>query len=80
MLGAALARTAPSWWRPIGREDPATIQLARRVENVIESEVFQNRPATRDGEGGVWRSDPWFIRLSADEASAWYGIVAPHAS
>lgn len=75
MVGAGLARTPPSWWRAMAREDPATVQLARRVENAIETEVYQNRPAVH--EGAVWRSDPWSVRVSAEEASAWLCVRLP---
>jgi hypothetical protein len=75
MFGVALSRSTPSWWRTFQREDPVLMSLARRVENSVQTEVFQNRPAHR--EGGVWRSQPWSIDLSADEASAWLSVRLP---
>jgi len=75
MFGAALSRATPSWWRSFPREDPALASLARRVENSVQTEVFQNRASHR--EDGLLRSDPWSIRLSAEEASAWLAVRLP---
>ena len=75
MMAAAMARAAPSWWRSIRREDPVLVSLARRVENSVMNEAAANRP-TRQASG-VWQSDQWQIRLSADEASAWLSIRLP---
>jgi hypothetical protein len=75
MFGVALSRATPSWWRSIPREDPVLVSLARRVENSVQTQVFQNRPSHR--EGGVWLSEPWSLDLSADEASAWLSVRLP---
>lgn len=70
VFGATLARSAPAWWVTIRREDPATIQTARNVENRVMSRVYQddeNSPAVEE----------WTVEIPADQANAWLNVRLP---
>ena len=74
----ALARSAPSWWRSLRRDDPALIALGERVENEIVNRLYRNRadPAA-PAPTRPWRSDPWTIEVRASEANAWLNSRLP---
>jgi hypothetical protein len=77
LVGFALVRSSPRWWRTIIREDPATISLARQVENALINRVNEHRPLPPKVAGQPWRSEPWTIRIDATEANAWLNVRLP---
>ncbi|MFM9995149.1 MAG: hypothetical protein ACKVU4_05045 [Phycisphaerales bacterium] len=71
---ATLARGAPAWWRTVSRDDPVTIETARRVEDNLTRLLTRGRPMERAGNPGAWRSEPWSFRVQASEANAWLNV------
>jgi hypothetical protein len=65
---AALARTAPSWWVTVRRDDPGTVATARTIENQIMTRVYQDR----SGDNALWTVD-----IPAAEANAWLNVRLP---
>ncbi len=77
LVAAALSRTAPSWWRTVRRDDPATIETAGDVEESLTTLLYRGRPTDpsyRSGSGQPWRSVPWSFRIRASDANAWLNV------
>jgi hypothetical protein len=75
IMAAALAKATPTWWPVVRADDPAMVALASEVERKFENDAYENRPAKLDGD--VWRSEPWRLKLTAREASAWLMLRLP---
>ena len=71
LAGLMLARSAPSWWRTIRRDDPATIAQGAGVENGVINLVNKNRA----GSGPL--SEPWSFVVTSDQANAWLNVRLP---
>lgn len=71
---ATLARGSPAWWRTVRRDDPATIETARRVEDGLTRLLTRGRPMEEGASPGAWRSEPWSFRVQATEANAWLNV------
>lgn len=70
----------PLWWRSVNAADPATIDRAKSVENMVINEVYQRRaadPVYQPTEEGSWRSERWVIRIPVTEANAWLNARLP---
>jgi hypothetical protein len=78
LMGLALTRAAPLWWRTVLREDPATITLAegteRRLMNVAHDDEII--PLQRQADGS-WRSPVWTIEVRSAEVNAWLNVRLP---
>ena len=71
-----LVRTPPGWWRGLDPADPHVADAAQRVENGAATELTKVRPAAVPAIGPTTGSDerasePWTIRISSADASAW---------
>jgi len=69
-----MSRSRPGWWREIDASDTAVVEAARRVENGAATQLTKIRKmdgAVEKMRGGA--SEPWTIRLSAEDANAWLG-------
>lgn len=73
VMGWSLARTSPGWWRHWGIARERTVERASVIENAMATQLFVVRPGAADwAEGeGPWRSEPWRVSLTDDDASAW---------
>ena len=75
LTGWVLARSRPSWWRPI---DPASTELlgaAQRLENGAVTALY-DRPADPAGATGTAGS-PWVAAINQDDAVAWLNTRFP---
>ncbi len=74
--GYRLTTQTPQWWTAIDPTDVQVIEQAERVENSLTTELSR---ADREGSADdqVWRSEPWTIHLSSDEANAWLNARLP---
>jgi hypothetical protein len=73
-----LARSAPTWWRQVRRDDPDTIALGTQVENAVWNRVYKNRAVEPEAEAGLTRvSNPWTIAVTPKEANAWLNVRLP---
>ncbi|MBX3376226.1 MAG: hypothetical protein KF678_04400 [Phycisphaeraceae bacterium] len=77
IITLALIRSSPRWWRTILREDPATVELARRVEHDLIRYINDNRPAPPAAPGEAWTSRPWKVTLTPEAANAWLNVRLP---
>lgn len=75
LIGGFLARSAPSWWRSVRRDDPATIALGTQVENAVVNRMNKNRAS--DTPGGGLFSDPWSFEVTPAQANAWLNVRLP---
>lgn len=57
---SSLSGSAPSWWRPVQANDPATRDAAVAVENALGTELHRVRT-----------TEPWRVALRAEDATAW---------
>jgi hypothetical protein len=73
LMTGLLIRLAPSWWRTVRRDDPATIALGQQVENRITNHIYRNRASQTEGSQSV----PWTIEVKAPEANAWLNCRLP---
>lgn len=71
---AVLSRESPAWWRTVRRDDPATIEVARHVEDALTRLLTRGRPMEPADEPGEWQSEPWSFRVHAGEANAWLNV------
>ncbi|RMH27808.1 MAG: hypothetical protein D6693_04680 [Planctomycetota bacterium] len=62
-----LSRQAPAWWRPVDPADPATVDLAERVERAVVSAMHRPRPP----------GEPWTVAVTAEQANAWLNVKLP---
>ncbi len=79
-----LSRATPSWWTRV--EHAAPVELgsvpadwparAAEVENAVVAQLSLVRPGRRHGDG-VWRSEPWSVSISEQDASAWLATRLP---
>ena len=79
VLGAlALTRSAPTWWRTVLREDPATVKLAESTEKWAMNLAHDSEqlPLSEQADG-VWRSDVWTFELTSAEVNAWLNVRLP---
>lgn len=68
----SLSSGVPMWWRTVRRDDPGTIENARRVEDGVWNHLY----SVRTGEltdGGV----EWTVALKAADANAWLNARFP---
>lgn len=65
LAALALARSTPSWWGRVARDDPATITLAEQVENGLVNHAYRRR------------DEPWTIEITAEQANAWLNVRLP---
>ncbi|MFO0859725.1 MAG: hypothetical protein U0570_04150 [Phycisphaerales bacterium] len=70
-----LAMRTPSWFRDGLRDDEAARQLAQRLENRLITEAYRFRGAVKQDESGVrLTGEPWKIRITEEEATAWLTV------
>ncbi len=72
-----LARGSPAWWRNVRRDDPATIETARQVEESLTSVLTRGRPTDptyASAPGVPWRSTPWSFKIRATDVNAWLNV------
>jgi len=77
LIALALVRSAPRWWRTILSEDPATVDLAWRVESELMQRINDHRPRPPIAPGQPWRSEPWMVTIDAAGANAWLNVRLP---
>jgi hypothetical protein len=73
LTALVLARSAPSWWRTIRRDDPATITLGTNVENAVLKVLSKNRASDTAGTF----SEPWSFEVTPAQANAWLNVRLP---
>lgn len=82
-----LSRSTPSWWTRVEHaEDQAPLEVgavpadwparAAEVENAVVAQLSLVRPG-RWNDDGVWRSEPWAVSISEQDASAWLATRLP---
>lgn len=76
LITLALVRSSPRWWRTILREDPATVELAVRVEQALIQNINDHRPVPGP-TGEPWKSQPWTIAIDPAGANAWLNVRLP---
>lgn len=70
--GWVLIRHAPSWWRTVRKDDPATIEAARRLQDAVATQLHLIRGSGDDGTGEVWA-----VSIKAGDANAWLNASLP---
>ncbi len=67
---------APGWFHPADPRDPEIRRLAQRVENRVITEAYRFRGEPREGSGQGPRAtgEPWTIRISENDATAWLAV------
>ncbi len=73
LTALALSRSAPSWWRTVRRDDPATIALGTQVENAVVNRLNKNRASQTQGT----ISEPWSFEVTPTQANAWLNVRLP---
>ncbi len=69
---SSLSSGVPLWWRTVRRDDPRTIESARRVEDGVWNHLYSVRSGeTPDG------SVEWTVALKAADANAWLNARFP---
>lgn len=79
LLGAALAawgltRAAPPWWEASRPPDAA---LGERVEHAAVAQLTVRRDPDPAADGPAFRSAPWSVSLTSEDADAWLGARLP---
>ena len=69
---SSLSSGVPLWWRTVRRDDPRTIESARRVEDGVWNNLYSVRSGQMP-DGGV----EWTVALKAADANAWLNARFP---
>lgn len=73
LIGLALAKERPAWWRTVRRDDPRSLQIADQLENGIVNALFSREHSPEPGAA----SQPWRVSLDAGDANAWLNSKMP---
>lgn len=82
-----LSRATPTWWTRVelaSTQPPVDLgsvpadwpARAAEVENAVVAQLSLVRPG-RWHEDGVWRSEPWSVSITEEDASAWLATRLP---
>jgi hypothetical protein len=69
VLCIALSFARPSWWVDLAPDDGRDAAAAEQLENAVISQLSLARPGEGGGEG--YRSEPWTVSVSQEDANAW---------
>lgn len=81
-----LSRSTPTWWTRVEHAPGAPVEVGAvpadwpargaEVENAVVAQLSLVRQGQWDADG-VWRSEPWSVSISEQDASAWLATRLP---
>lgn len=82
--GYLLSRATPGWWTRVEHSapgEPGSVPAdwptrAAEVENAVVAQLSLVRAGVRRADG-TWRSEPWSVSISEEDASAWLATRLP---
>jgi len=78
LVALTLLRTAPSWWRTYRPGSERLLERAERFERHASAVLSEVRPRDPSiGPGDPYRSVPWRVSISDEEASVWLSTRLP---